>query len=222
MTKNQKTSEYIKKLCCMAMMIALSIAADFFIRVPVQFLTYEPSDVIEAIGGFIFGPIAGIVMALVVSLIEMVTIGSTGIIGFIMNFIASAAFVGVSALVYYRKKTLTGAIIGLVCGSLSMVIIMLLWNYVLTPIYTGMPREAVLDMFIPLLIPFNTLKVALNSALVLLLYKGTVTALRKSRLIPTRENNSHNYKKNTIILIYISAILVITLILILLIFAGII
>lgn len=222
MTKNQKTSEYIKKLCCMAMMIALSIAADFFIRVPVQFLTYEPSDVIEAIGGFIFGPIAGIAMALVVSLIEMITIGDTGIIGFIMNFIASAAFVGVSALVYYRKKTLTGAIIGLICGSLSMVIVMLIWNYVLTPIYTGMPREAVLDMFIPLLIPFNTLKVALNSALVLLLYKGTVTALRKSRLIPTRENNSHNYKKNTIILIYISAILVITLILILLIFAGII
>lgn len=223
MTKSQKRTENIKKLCCMAMLVAIAIVADFFIRVPVQFLTYEPSDVVVTIGAFIFGPVAGIIMALVVCLVELLTISDTGIIGFLMNFLASGVFVGVSSLFYFKKKNLSRAIIGLVAGSLSMVAIMLLWNYILTPIYTGMPREAVLELFIPLLIPFNFLKVALNSALVLMLYKGIVTALRKSRLIPTRESaDNHNFKMNTIILISVSALIVATLILVLLIFAGII
>ena len=104
-----------------------------------------------------------------------------------------------------------------------MLVIMLLWNYIMTTIFMGVPREAVLGMFLPLLIPFNLLKAALNSALVLFLYKGVVTALRKSKLIPTRESNDGEKKSlNTAILISISAVLVITLVIVMLIFAGII
>ena len=86
----------------------------------------------------------------------------------------------------------------------------------------GVPREAVLELFLPLIIPFNVIKVALNSALVLFLYKGVVTALRKSRLIPTREDNDTEKKKNTIIMVCASALLTVTFILVLLIFAKII
>ena len=86
----------------------------------------------------------------------------------------------------------------------------------------GVPREAVLDLFLPLIIPFNVIKVALNSALVLFLYKGVVTALRRSRLIPTREDNDTEKKKNTIIMVCASALLTVTFILVLLIFAKII
>ena len=104
MTKSQKRTENIKKLCCMAMLVAIAIVADFFIRVPVQFLTYEPSDVVVTIGAFIFGPVAGIIMALVVCLVELLTISDTGIIGFLMNFLASGVFVGVSSIFYFKKK----------------------------------------------------------------------------------------------------------------------
>ena len=93
----------------------------------------------------------------------------------------------------------------------------------MTPIYMGVPREAVLDLFLPLLIPFNAIKAALNSAVVLLLYKGVVTALRKSKLIPQRESNDgENKKVNTIILVIVSAVAVVTLLMVLLIFAKII
>ena len=171
------------------MLTALAVAADIFLRIPGigGFLTYEPKDVILTIGAFIFGPVAGIIMSLVVCLIEMVTVSTTGFIGLLMNFLASAVFVGVSSIIYSRKKTLSRAILGLVAGSFSMLCIMLLWNYIMTPIFMNVPREAVLDMFVPILIPFNLLKAGLNSALILLLYKGVVTALRKSRLIPVRE-----------------------------------
>lgn len=217
------TNTRIKSLCSMAMLTAIAIAADILLRIPniAGFLTYEPKDVILMIGGFIFGPIAGITMSLVVCLIEMVTISSTGFIGLIMNFLASGVFVGVGSVIYLRKKTLSTAIIGLIASSLSMIVVMLLWNYIVTPIYTGMPREAVLDLFLPVLIPFNAIKVSLNSALVLLLYKGVVTALRKSKLIPTRESaDNDNFKSNTIILIIVSILIVVTLTLILFIFAG--
>ena len=218
-----KSNERLRSLLCMAMLAALAIVADVFLRIPGigGFLTYEPKDVILTIGGFIFGPIPGIIMSLIVCLVEMVTVSTTGPIGLLMNFLSSAVFVGVSAVIYSRKKTLSRAIIGLVTGSLAMVAIMLLWNYIITPGYMNVPREAVVGMILPLLLPFNLLKAALNSVLVLFLYKGVVTALRKSRLIPERESNDGEKKKvNTVLLISISAVLAVTLVLVLLIFAG--
>ena len=73
----------------------------------------------------------------------------------------------------------------------------------------------------PLLIPFNLLKAFLNAALTLFLYKGVVTALRKSKLIPERESNDGaNKKNNTVLIVCVSAVLAVTLVLTLLIFAG--
>ena len=222
-----KTNSYSKgkMIAAMAMLTALAVVADIFLRLPniAGFLTYEPKDVILTIGAFIFGPVAGLIMALVVCTLEMVTVSSTGVIGLLMNFLASATFVGVASVIYYRKKTMSRAVIGLAAGSLSMIAVMLLWNYIMTPIFMGVPREAVLDMFLPVLIPFNGIKALLNSALVLLLYKGVVTALRKAKLIPTRDSNDGTNKKaNTIIVVVVSAALVITLVFVLLSFAKII
>lgn len=222
-----KTNSYSKgkMIAAMAMLTALAVVADIFLRLPniAGFLTYEPKDVILTIGAFIFGPVAGLIMALVVCTVEMITVSSTGVIGLLMNFLASATFVGVASVIYYRKKTMSRAVIGLAAGSLSMIAVMLLWNYIMTPIFMGVPREAVLDMFLPVLIPFNGIKALLNSALVLLLYKGVVTALRKTKLIPTRDSNDGTNKKaNTIIVVVVSAALVITLVFVLLSFAKII
>ena len=222
---NATSKTDLKRLVSMALLSAIAIAADLLIRLPNigGFLTYEPKDVILTVGGFIFGPVAGILMSLLVCLVEMVTVSSTGFIGLLMNFLSSAVFVGVSALIYQRKKTLKIAIFGLVAGTFSMLIIMLLWNYIMTPIFTGMPRSEVLKLFLPLLIPFNMIKASLNSVLTLLVYKGIATALRKARLIPERESNdAANRRTNTILILSISAVLTVTLVLVLLIFAGVI
>ncbi|HCA05033.1 MAG TPA: ECF transporter S component [Ruminococcaceae bacterium] len=221
MTKTSK----IKTLAAMAILAALAIAADLFLRIPGigGFLTYEPKDVVLTIGAFIFGPVAGIIMSLVVCLVEMITVSSTGPVGLLMNFLSSGMFVGVASVIYYRKKTMSRAISGLIAAVLSMTAIMLLWNYIVTPLYMGVTREQVLAMFLPLLIPFNLIKASLNAALVLLLYKGVVTALRKSGLVPKREGSAgENKRTNTILVIVISAVAVTTLLLVMLIFAKII
>ena len=222
--KNRKNIS-VKSIAVIAMLTALAVVADIFLRIPniAGFLTYEPKDVILTIGAFIFGPLVGIAMSLVVCLVEMMTVSTTGPIGLLMNFLASGVFVGVSSVIYYRKKTISRAVIGLVSGSLAMIAVMVLWNYIMTPIYMGVPREAVVEMILPILLPFNAIKVGLNSAFVMLLYKGVVTALRASRLIPERESyRTTNKRSNTVIVVIASALAVTTLLIILLIFAGII
>ncbi len=219
-----KSNSKIKMISIMAMLTALAIAADFFLRIPniSGFLTYEPKDVILTIGAFIYGPVVGLLMALVTCLVEMVTVSSTGFIGFLMNFLASAMFVGVSSVIYYRKKTMLRAVVGLLSGAVAMIGVMLLWNYIMTPIYMGVPRDVVVGMLPTVLLPFNAIKSGLNAALVMLLYKPVVTALRKSKLIPTRESHDGGNKlANTVIVAVISALAVATMVLVLLIFAKI-
>ena len=117
---NEKTWR-LRRLCVIALLTAMAYAAVALLRIPVvAFLKYEPKDVLLVIGGFLFGPAAGAIMSAVVALIEMVTISDTGLIGFVMNLLSSGLFVCLAAGIYRHDKTLRGAVIGLVCGSLAM------------------------------------------------------------------------------------------------------
>lgn len=64
-------------------------------------------------------------------------------------------------------------------GALATTAFMLLWNYLITPIYMGMPRAAVADLLVPVFLPFNLSKYALNAAITMLIYKPVVTALQQ-------------------------------------------
>ena len=77
---------------------------------------------------------------------------------------------------------------GLVAGVCVMVPVMLLWNYLITPLYMGVPREVVEGMLLPIMLPFNVIKCGLNSALTMLIYKPCITALRKIGLIKSHGN----------------------------------
>lgn len=175
-----------KKLVTTGMLCAIAFVAVFLIRIPVVvFLKYEPKDVIITIGGFMLGPVASFAISAVVSLLEMVTISDTGIIGCIMNLISSCGFCCTAAYIYKKRRTMSGAVVGLICGGILMTALMLLWNYLITPIYMGYPREAVAAMLLPVFLPFNLLKSALNAGITLLIYKPVVGALRRARLIET-------------------------------------
>ena len=143
---NSKT----KKLTTAGMLCALAYGATLIGRIPiVLFLKYDPKDSIIAIGGLLLGPLTSFAVALIVSLAEMFTISETGILGFLMNVISSSSFACTAALIYKKKTRRSGAMIGLFCGWGSMVLIMLLWNYLITPVYMGYPREAVAELLIP-------------------------------------------------------------------------
>lgn len=178
-----------KQLAMIGMLCALAFIVVALIRIPVvSFLKYEPKDVIVTMGGFMFGPLASFAISAIVSLVEMVTISDTGIIGCVMNLLSTCAFACTAAYIYKRKRTLSGAVIGLVVGVAAMTVIMLLWNYLITPLYMGYPRQAVAEMLIPVFLPFNLLKGGLNAGITLLIYKPVVTALRRARLLEGAES----------------------------------
>ena len=57
-------------------------------------------------------------------------------------------------------------------GTLLAVVGAVLGNLVITPAWLGVPLDAVIAMIVPILIPFNLLKGALNSVLTLIIYKS--------------------------------------------------
>ncbi|MBQ4089963.1 MAG: ECF transporter S component [Clostridia bacterium] len=185
-----------KKITTIGMLCAIAFVIVAFVRIPVvMFLKYEPKDVIITIDGFMMGPMASLIISTVVALLEMVTISDTGIIGAVMNLISSCAFCCTAAYIYKKKHTMQGAVIGLISGAVIMTGVMLLWNYLITPLYMGYPREAVAAMLVPVFLPFNLLKGFLNAGISLLIYKPVVGALRRARLIETSSNAPANGKK---------------------------
>ncbi len=180
----RNSSNNVKRITMIGLFAAIAFALVAIGRIPVVlFLKYDPKDIVIALGGFIMGPMAALLISVVVSFIEMFTISETGIIGFIMNVLSTCSFACVAALIYKRKKTIKGAVMGLVAGSIVMVVVMLLWNYLITPLYMECTREQVVELLLPAFLPFNVLKGGLNAAFTFLLYKPVVTALRKSGLV---------------------------------------
>lgn len=195
---NTRSRMNVKTITSLGMLTAISYVVMILSKALPQvsgFLQLDLKDTVMCIGGFIFGPVAAAAIAIVVAAVEMFTVSDTGIIGCIMNVLATCAFCCTASYVYKKVHTKKGAILGLVLGTVCLVIVMLLWNYLITPIYMGMDRSVVAAMLIPVFLPFNFVKGGLNMALILVLYKPVVTALRKARLVPESQASVQNSGK---------------------------
>lgn len=198
----------VKKMVALAMLSAMAYVMVFLSKlIPFQimFLHYDAKDVIITLGGLIYGPVAALIISVLVSFIEMITISGTGVWGFLMNVLSTCAFAIPVALIYRKKKNLPSACIGLVVGVIAMTVTMLIWNYIISPIYMGAPREQVAAMLVPVFLPFNLLKAGINAALTYILYKPVITALRKAGFVTTAAPNKENKKTAAPIILMIAA-----------------
>lgn len=177
-----------RTLTTMAMLIALGVALAFMLHVPifsaVPFLEYDPADIPILIGAFMFGPGAGLIITIIVSLIQGLTVSvGSGWYGILMHIIATGTYVLVAGSIYKANKTLKSAVISLIAGTLVTVVIMFGANLVVTPAFTGMPVSAIMDLMWIGIMPFNLIKFIINSLVTFLVYKpisklvkGTVKA----------------------------------------------
>ena len=140
-----------KKLTTLGVLAACSIVLVAFIHFPifpaVSFLEYDPADIPILIGTFLFGPAWGVVLTVLVSAIQGMTVSAqSGVYGIVMHVIATSAFTIVAGAIYKRKKTKKGALVAIICGIMAMVAVMYPANLALTPIYlnaiAGMEMEA--------------------------------------------------------------------------------
>ncbi|HJB90070.1 MAG TPA: ECF transporter S component [Candidatus Eisenbergiella merdigallinarum] len=160
-------------------------------RVPViLFLKYDPSDVVVTLGGFLWGPSTACLVSVIVAAVEMITVSDTGILGCLMNIVQTLSFAGTASFLYRKRRSASGAAAGLLAGWMLTVVVMLLWNYLVTPLYLGYSREAVAELLLPVFLPFNLLKGGLNALFTGLLYRPVATGLKKSGYLPAANDET--------------------------------
>lgn len=184
--KNQKQSARLRRMVAIAMFTAMAYVAMLVLHIKVGFLTMDVKDAVITLCGLYFGPVAAVLIAVLVPVLELFTISETGIYGLIMNILGSAVFAATVALIYKWKRTLWGAVAGLVSGVLLMSAVMVVANLLITPYFMGVTADVVRGMIPGLLLPFNLLKGVINAGAVLFLYKPLSRVLRRTGFLPCR------------------------------------
>jgi riboflavin transporter FmnP len=174
----------LKKMAVAGILCALSLALVAILRFPIipsaPYLIYEPGDIPILIASFVLGPVYGLAMTVVVALLQFLIFNAKdGPFGFIMHLIATGTLVVVASLIYGKIRTFKGSIIALVGAAISMVVVMALANVILSPIFYGMPKEAVIALLPTAIIPFNLIKAGINCFVTFLVYKAIKSLLTK-------------------------------------------
>ena len=221
MKENRMSARYLASTAMFAAVSYVAVVISKVIPNVAGFLSYEPKDAVIVIAGLLYGPLTSVLISVIVSFIEMITISSTGPYGFLMNVVSTCAFAVPAAWFYQKHRTQKGAVIGLAFGVVTMAVAMLLWNYIITPFYMGVPRSTVAGMLMTVFLPFNLIKGGINAGLTLLLYKPIVNALRKAHLAEPSKSGAQKGQFSVGFTLFALAILV-TFVLLFLVMIGVI
>ena len=168
-----------KRIATTALFCAVAAIATLFIEFPilpgVTFLKYDPSAIVALVAGFAFGPATGAIVSILPYLVHLAT--ESGLYGTFMAVVATLTLVLPASLIYQRTTTMRGAVTGLAVGAVVCLVSCILANIVVTPLYMGAPRETVIGMVVPVLLPFNVLKIAINCVVAALVYKPISKAI---------------------------------------------
>ena len=162
---------------------ALAIVLMLFVHIPLfppaAWLEYDLADIPILLTTFLINPVAGFIVLVVVSAIQALTVSAqSGIIGFVMHVVASGVMLFVSGIIFSlfekakksKATSFVGLALGLILGGLLMAAVMIPLNIIFTPMLTGMPKEAVIDMLVPFILPFNLIKAGVNCVVTYILY----------------------------------------------------
>lgn len=171
MNKNTNRMVKISLLSAIAVML---MYFDFPILPAFPYLKIDLSDVPALLGGFGFGPLAGVLIELIKNIVILLIKGtSTGFVGEFANFIIGVSLILPASFIYSRSKSKKSAIIGMVIGAISIEVIGILANvYILLPLYNMPLSGAELMKYVTTgLLPFNGIKAIMVSVLTYVLYK---------------------------------------------------
>ena len=162
-----------RQLVTMALMCAIGVLLSFveFPLLPgVTWLKYAASAMPAMVCGFAFGPGAGLAVGIVGAIIHGILMADFS--GAIMNILVVTGFILPAALVYRRKRTFKSGVVGLVLSAVAATIMAIVGNLIITPMWLGVPFDAVVAMILPILTPFNLIKAGINAVLTLIVYKS--------------------------------------------------
>lgn len=163
-----------------------------------SFYELDLSEIFVLLGGFAMGPLASVLIEFFKILLNLIINGTTTVfIGELANFITGCSLVLPATIIYKYNKSIKGALVGLLAGTLSLTVVGSMMNYfVLVPAYSvlyNLPLESIIQMgsaVNPLIcdlktliafavVPFNLLKGVVCSIVCMLLYKRVSKILHK-------------------------------------------
>ena len=181
-----------RKLVGVALFSALSFVVSLFefpIFPAANFLKLDFSAVFVLLGGFMYGPIAGIVICAVKELIRFIMGSGTGGVGEIANFIVITSFIAIPTVVYHFKKGLPVVILTLIAGVFVMTGAAILCNrFIMFPLYMGEGAANAFSSLWNYVMFFNLIKGAAVSVLVFILYKRVSWLFKRINLQSSPEN----------------------------------
>ena len=167
-----------RRIAVYALFVALSMAVSFieFPLIPgVPWLKYDPSGIVCLVAGFAYGPAA----AVLVSVLGFVPHVFADPWGSLMAIAVALAMSVPAALIYRRLRTRRGALIGIITGAVVALVVAIIGNLLVTPIYADMTVEQVAAMIVPALLPFNLAKLAVHGVVTFLIYKPISNLLNR-------------------------------------------
>lgn len=167
-----------RRIAVYALFVALSMAVSFieFPLIPgVPWLKYDPSGIVCLVAGFAYGPAA----AVLVSVLGFMPHVFADPWGSLMAIAVALAMSVPAALVYRRLRTRRGALIGIIAGAVVALVVAIIGNLLVTPIYADMTVEQVAAMIVPALLPFNLAKLAVHGVVTFLIYKPISNLLNR-------------------------------------------
>ncbi len=201
--KNSK-AKFVAKVGVLAALASVIMFLETPIPFMPTFLKLDISELIALLGSFSLGPLAAVFIDLIKNMVHL-PFTITGGVGELASFIVGCAFVVPAGLIYKKRKSVKTAVIGLIVGSVAMVVTATLMNYlVIIPLYIEIfagkyqitpeqslqsivemgtkENKGITDLKTLVLfgiIPFNIIKVLLISVLTFFTYKRVSPILHK-------------------------------------------
>ena len=183
----------VKNMARMAILGSLAgvlMSLDFPIGIAPSFYKLDLGNVPCLIASFAMGPIEGLLTLIVKIMVKLLIKGTgTAFVGELADLIISGLYCVIAGIIYKKNKTKNTAIKAIIIGSIVMIVIGSLANYIfIIPAYVNIlnfPLEAIiaagskifpiiknkLDFVLLCVMPFNLIKAILTDILVMLLYK---------------------------------------------------
>ena len=181
---NHQNQKNLNKFIKISLLSAIAVMLMYFVF-PIPFLPFpwlkiDLSDIPALMGGFAFGPIAGVLIELLKNLLILIVKGTgTYFVGEMANFIIGASLVFPAAWIYHKNKSKKTAFLGMLVGSLVMQVVGIIANvYFLLPAY-GMPMTPAesINYVTVGLIPFNGVKSIMVCGITYVVYKKVASVI---------------------------------------------
>ena len=186
MQKNN--SKLIRKIVTTGMMSALAVVLMLLVRFSLlpgaKFLEYDMGDIPVILSTLFLGTPSGFFVLSVVSLVQSLTVSAASSWqGFVMHMMSTGAYIIILKLFTRKCDKMKNLLVGVTVSTIALTLIMIPLNLIFTPLYLHTTVEAVLELMLPAIIPFNLLKGVINSIVTILIYHPLKEILSKSKML---------------------------------------